>query len=186
MTSEWRHVPPIWSNNKGLQKTPPRAQFLSYDQLSDSIWRRISRATKLLSRIFKFWKFRKNQKNPQNFIFPKHVPLKNKILKKACNMLDGNGWWICVQNFKSISSKMAELWHKTYWKQPNLPISAIFIFLTGFDFSKSVFGSFFVFFAKSWPKNMYCSAISRMFLGVDLFYRVTWDDLDLYYVQAEC
>ena len=43
-------------------------------------------------------------------------------------MLDGNGWWISVQIFKSISSKMAELWHKTCWKQPNLPISAIIIF----------------------------------------------------------
>ena len=34
MTSEWRHVPPIWTNNKGLQETPPRAHFLSLDQLS--------------------------------------------------------------------------------------------------------------------------------------------------------
>ena len=34
MTSEWRHVPPIWTNNKGLQETLPRAQFLSYDELS--------------------------------------------------------------------------------------------------------------------------------------------------------
>ena len=78
-------------------------------------------------------------------------------------MLDGNGWWICVQNFKSISWTMAELWHKTCWKQPNLPIFRYFYFLTDFDFSKSVFGPFFVSFAKSWPKNMYFSAISRFF-----------------------
>ena len=58
---------------------------------------------------------------------------------------------------------MAELWHKTCWKQPNLPIFAIFIF-NRFWFSKSVFGSFFVFFAKSWLKNMYCSATSLIFL----------------------
>ena len=129
MTSVWRHLPPIWNNNKGLQETPPRAQFLSYDQLSYSIWRRISRATKLLYLIFHILKIPKTiKKIPQNFIFPKHFPLKNKIIKKSCNMLDGNGWWICVQNFKSISSKMAELWHKTCWKQPNLPIFAIFIF----------------------------------------------------------
>ena len=128
MTSEWRNVPPIWSNNKGLQETPPRAQFLSYYQLSYSIWRRISRATKLLSRIFQILKILRNKKNPQNFIFPKHFPLTNKIFKKSCNMLDCNGWWICVQNFKSIASKMAELWHKTCWKQPNLPIFAIIIF----------------------------------------------------------
>ena len=107
----------------------------------------------------------KQIKKSQNFIFPKHFPLRNKIFKKACNMLDGNGWWICVQNFKSISSKMAELWHKTCWKQPNLPIFAIFIFWPILIFQKSVFRSFVVFFAKSWPKNMYCIAISRFFLG---------------------
>ena len=28
-----------------------------------------------------------------------------------------NVWWICVQDFKSISSKMAEIWHKTCQKQ---------------------------------------------------------------------
>ena len=61
-----------------------------------------------------------------------------------------------------------------------------FYFLTDFDFSKGVFGSFFVFFAKSWPKNMYCSTISRFFKGLTFFrYRMTWDDLDLYYAQAE-
>ena len=70
---------------------------------------------------------------------------------------------ICVQNFKSISSKMAGLCHKTCWKQPNLSIFAIFIFWPILILPKSVFGSFFAFFAKSWPKNMYCSAISRFF-----------------------
>ena len=143
MTSEWRHVPPIWTNNKGLQETPPRAQFLSYDQLSYSIWRRISRATKLLSRIFQILKISwKNQKNPQNFVFSKHFPLENKIFKKACNMLDCNGRWISVQNFKSISSKMAELWHKTCWKQPNLPNFAIFIFWPILIFQKVFLGHF--------------------------------------------
>ena len=55
-----------------------------------------------------------------------------------------------------------------------------FIFLTDFDASKSVLGSFFAFFAKIWPKNMYRSSKSRNFL-LDLFYLVTWHDLDLYY-----
>ena len=32
-------------------------------------------------------------------------------------MLEGNVSWICVQNFKSISSKMAEIYHKTCQKQ---------------------------------------------------------------------
>ena len=55
-----------------------------------------------------------------------------------------------------------------------------FYFLTDFDASKSVLGSFFAFFAKIWPKNMYRTSESRNFL-LDLFYLVTWDDLDLYY-----
>ena len=49
------------------------------------------------------------------FFFIKIFPLKIKIFKKSVNMLEG--WWICVQNFKSISSKMAEIWHKTCQKQ---------------------------------------------------------------------
>ena len=66
----------------------------TYDQLSYSIWRRISRATQLISRIFQILKIPKT--NPQNFIFPKHFPLKIKNFRKTCNMLDGNGWWICI------------------------------------------------------------------------------------------
>ena len=27
MTSEWRHVPPISTENKGLRESPPRVQF---------------------------------------------------------------------------------------------------------------------------------------------------------------
>ena len=61
-----------------------------------------------------------------------------------------------------------------------LPWFSEFCFLTDFDASKSVLGSFFAFFAKIWPKNMYRSTKSRMFL-FDLFHMVTWDDLDLYY-----
>ena len=54
------------------------------------------------------------------------------------------------------------------------------LLLTDFDVSKSVFGSFFAFLAKIWPKNMYRSSKSRNKL-FDLFHLVTWDDLDLYY-----
>ena len=54
------------------------------------------------------------------------------------------------------------------------------LFLTDFDASKSVLGSFFEFFAKILPKNMYRSSKSRNFL-LDLFYLVIWHDLDLYY-----
>ena len=61
-----------------------------------------------------------------------------------------------------------------------LPWFSEFCFLTDFDASKSVLGSFFAFFAKIWPKNMYRSSKSRFFF-FDLFHLVTWDDLDLYY-----
>ena len=58
VTSEWRHVSPILTNKKGWQETPPRAQLLSYNELSHMVWLRISSATKLVSWIFFFfWKF---------------------------------------------------------------------------------------------------------------------------------
>ena len=59
-------------------------------------------------------------------------------------------------------------------------IFRILFFLTDFDASKSVLGSFFAFFAKIWPKNMCRSSNHDVFL-FDLFHLVTWDDLDLYY-----
>ena len=68
-------------------------------------------------RFGKFWKFPKISKNFNIFFFFKNVPLKIKIFKKPYYMLEGNGWWICAQNFKSISSKMAEIWHKACQKQ---------------------------------------------------------------------
>ena len=68
--------------------------------------------------FWKFWNFLKIFKIFDIFFFFfKISPLNIKILKKPDNMLEGNGWWICVQNFKSISSKMAEIWHKTCQKQ---------------------------------------------------------------------
>ena len=152
-------------------------------------WRRISRATKLLSRMFKILKIKKNQ---LFFLFQNFLP-QNQNFQKPYQMLEGNGWWICAQNFKSISSKMAEIWHKTcrhvkspkkipdplrfWWKLINRHFSCYFgtiqrfsefYFLTDFDASKSVLGPFFAFFEKIWPKNMYGSSKSRNFL-LDLF-----------------
>ena len=101
-------------------------------------------------------------------------------------MLDGSGWWICVQNFKSISSKMAELWHKTCWKQPNLPIFAIFIFWPILKFQKVFLGHFSCSLRKVDLTTCISVPYHDFFWGVDLFYRITWDDLDLYYIQAEC
>ena len=67
--------------------------------------------------FWKVWKFPKISKIFNNFFFFfKIFPLKIKIFKKPYNMLEGNGLWICAQNFKSISSKMAEIWHKTCQK----------------------------------------------------------------------
>ena len=67
---------------------------------------------------FKILKIPQNFPNfRQFFFFFKIFPLKIKIFKKPVKMLEGNGWWVCVQNFKSISSKMAEIWHKTCQKQ---------------------------------------------------------------------
>ena len=147
--------------------------------------RRISGATKLLSRILWILKIPQNFPNfRQLFFFFKNFPLKIKIFKTPYNVLEGNGWWICTQNFKTISSKMSEIWHKTCQKQALFTsfrdFTVIFrFFLTDFDASKSVLGSFFAIFAKIWPKNMYRSSTSRFFL-LDLFYMVTWHDLDLY------
>ena len=135
-------------------------------------WRRISGATKLLSRILKIFKIPQNFQNCQQFfLFFKIFPLKIKIFKKPDNILEGNGWWICVQNFKSISSKMAEIWHKTCQKQALFTsfrdFTVIFriLFFDRFWCFKSVLGSFFAFFAKIWPKNMYRSSKSRNFFA---------------------
>ena len=69
-------------------------------------------------RFSKFGKFPKKSKILNIFFFFfKIFPLKITIFKKPYCMLEGNGWWICAQDFKSISSKMAEIWHKTCQKQ---------------------------------------------------------------------
>ena len=67
--------------------------------------------------LWKFWKFLKISKFSTIFSFSNFPPQNQFFFKKPDNMLEGNGWWICVQNFKSISSKMAEIWHKTCQKQ---------------------------------------------------------------------
>ena len=81
VTPEWRHVPPIFTNKNGWQEAPPRAQFLTYDQLSHMIWRRISRATKLLSRIFKISKLEIFQKI-SFFFFLKKSPQNQNFQQK--------------------------------------------------------------------------------------------------------
>ena len=66
----------------------------------------------------KFWKFLKNSKIFNNFFFFQNFPLRIENFKKPYYMLEDSGWCICAQHFKSISSKLAEIWHKTCQKQP--------------------------------------------------------------------
>ena len=148
-------------------------------------WREISRATKLLSRIFKIVK---NSKFSEIFkkIF-KISPLKIKIFKKPYNMLEVNSRWICVQNFKSISSKMAEIWHNTCQKQALFTsfrdFNVIFriLFLDRFwRFKKCIRAIFSRSLRKSDLKTC-IAALNHEFFLLDLFHLVTWHDLDLYY-----
>ena len=67
IASEWHHIPSI--------STPPRTQFLSYDQLAYMTFRRICRGIEQLSWIFKIFENLKIQKN--HFFFFKNFPLKH-------------------------------------------------------------------------------------------------------------
>ena len=131
-------------------------------------WRRNSRATKLLSRIFKILKILKIfQKNAQFFFFSRQFPPKSKFSKNRniCQRVMSDEY------VYKISSRYLQKWLRYSIKHVKnrrfsrhfgtLPWFSEFRFLTDFDASKSVLGSFFAFFAKIWPKNMYCSSKSR-------------------------
>ena len=133
-------------------------------------WRRISRATKLLSRIFKIFKILKNfQKSAQFFFFSRQFPPKSKFSKNRniCQRA------LSHEYVYKISSRYLQKWLRYSTKHVKnrhfsryfgtLPWFSEFCFLTDFDASKSVLGSFFAFFAKIWPKNMYRSSKSRFF-----------------------
>ena len=150
--------------------------------------RRITRAIKVLSRIFEIVNISKNSQNFQQFFsFSKIFTLKIKIFKKKRTT-----WYrlMADEYVYTISSrylqKMAEICHKTCRKQAlytsfrDLTVISRILFFDRFWRFKSVIESFFAFFAKIWPKNMYCSCKSRNCF-VWPFYLVTWDDLDLYY-----
>ena len=116
MTSEWRHVQPIWTNNKSLQETPPRAQFLSYDQLSHMIRSRISRARKLLYWIFTISKISKivslfifSKKSHKTKIFKNRQYVRWQWLMNMCTTFQ-----VCLQKWLSND--------KTCRKQPIFPI----------------------------------------------------------------
>ena len=139
MSSEWRHVPSISTNNKVLQETPPRAQFLSYDHLSYSIWRGISRATKLPYRIFQILKIpKKSIKFLKVLYFQNIFPLKTKFSKKyaICLMAMADEYVYKISSRYLQKWLSYELWHNTCWKQPNLPIFAILFFHLFWFFKK--------------------------------------------------
>ena len=69
-----------------------------------------------------------------------------------------NGWDI-TENMSKTGTISIHVISGLYRHFPN------FILLTDFDASKSVSGSFFAFFAKIWPKNMFRSSKLRSFFA---------------------
>ena len=110
-----------------------------------------------------------------NSLAPSHVSISflSNVMDRKRTLL----WHVMTSSghytFLPITFDRKELW----WLHDCM---IFWFFFTDFDASKSALGSFFTFFAKIWPKNMYRSSKSRFFL-FDLFHLVTWDDLDLYY-----
>ena len=128
--------------------------------------------------LWKKWKFSKRS----IFLFLIQFPPNQNFQKTVINVRG-----LCLMNM--CTQFQVDIF-KNGWKHVKnrhfsrhfgtLPWFSEFCFLTDFDASKSVLGSFFAFFTKIWPKNMYHSSKSLIFL-FDLFHPVTWDDLDLYY-----
>ena len=88
---------------------------------------------------------------------------------------------MCHEYVYKISSRYLQKWLRYNIKHVKnrhfsrhfgtLPWFSEFRFLTDFDASKSVLRSFFAFFAKIWPKNMYRSSKSRIYFCLTFF---TW------------
>ena len=116
------------------------------------------------SKCSKFWKFSK--KCPIFFLFETVSPKsKNSKNRNLCQRVMSHEY------VYKISSRYLQKWLRYNIKHVKnsrfsrhfgtLPWFSEFRFLTDFDASKSILGSFFAFFAKIWPKNMYCSSKSR-------------------------
>ena len=118
------------------------------------IWRRISKAPKLLSRIFTVVNVQKMLKIFDLFFFLKNFPFKIKIKKQQYVRRQ----WL--MNTYKISNRYRHQWLR--YDFPNW--FSELGFLTEFDASKSVLEPFFASFAKIWPRNMYRSSKSRVFL----------------------
>ena len=100
-------------------------------------------------------------------------------------MLEGNVSWICLQNFKSTSRKMAETWHKTCKKQALFTSFRDFTVIFRILFSDRFWcfkKGFRIIFSRSLRKSDLKTCIAALYPDFFyLFYLVTWDDLDLYY-----
>ena len=128
-------------------------------------WRRISGTTK--PRILKILKIL--------LTFP------NFFLQKTVQYVRGQWLTNMCTKFQVDIFKNGWDMNKTCQKQALFTsfrdFTVIFriLFLTDFDASKSVLGSFFAFFAKIWPKNMYRSSKSRKFFAWPFFPgNLTW------------
>ena len=138
----------------------------------------------MLFRIFEIWKFRKTSKIVQHFCFFFKILTLKTIFSFKKNALYVREQWLInmCKNFKSISSKMAEIRHKRRKKRHfsrhfgTLLWFPEFYFVTDFDASKSVLRSFVAFFANIWPKSMHRSSKSRIYL-FDLF--TWWSEMTL-------
>ena len=118
------------------------------------------------------------------FLF-QHFPPQNQF-KKTYNMLEGNCWCICVHNFRSISSKITEIWRKRCQKQAlftsfrDLTMIFQILFFDRFWRFKKCLGPFSSSLRK--PDQKTCiAALNPETFWFDLFYLVTWHDLDLSY-----
>ena len=149
-------------------------------------WRRVSGVTKCYLRFWTFWQFPKISQIFHFFYFFSKFPPQNTNFQKTVQYVRGQWLMNMCTKFQVDFFKMAEIWHKTCQKQAlytsfrDFTVIFRILFVTDFDVSKSDLGSFFAFFAKIWPENMHRSSKSQIFL-LDLFYLVTWHDLDLYY-----
>ena len=106
--------------------------------------------------MFNFFSFRDSF--PQNQNFQKTVThVRGQCLMNVCTKFQvdifKNGW--DIPSRKHVKNRHFSRHLGT------LPWFSEFCFLTDFDASKSVLGSFFAFFEKIWPKKVYRSSKSR-------------------------
>ena len=99
MTSEWHNVPSI--------STPPRTQFLSYDQLTYMTCLRISSAIKLISRIFLNLENSKIQKLHCFFLF-KNFSLEIKLSPKTGTQVEWQ-WLMKLNMFTNFHVHIIKL-----------------------------------------------------------------------------